>query len=410
MYQENDHISNLFRDNEHLLDEQPPRSAWAKLEEKLDQEKVRSTRRIYRYISTAAAIVAVVAMISAIALFRDGDTLMAERNAKEEAIALNEQTTEFNVTDNTSDWRQEYAPESIEKEQQAAEEEIPTETKPVIIKKEKIIVVDNTVIGSKPKADAATERKLKPASTVSVPASKPKLTTAKPAISEVNTEAEMTEETIAGADLAKERYYNFDDRIITNSSDGVIGNTEKKQVATARKHEENTKTNSNSYNGGDGQLAEIEVKKAKAEKPTIRTFSWLKGGWSNNTTLGLSYEKWEETDKKTLVAKGFLIQNGDTLYVEQMEIKEIRNRVYYIASFEQGKATTKFELVSYINGIAIFENPKSDFPSQIILQKDGNGYLISFENSDKAKKNQQLQYRNEVSRERASRRMTRSGY
>jgi hypothetical protein len=413
MYQENDHISNLFRDNEHLLDEQPSRNAWAKLEEKLDQEKVRSTRRIYRYISTAAAVIAVVAMLSAIALFRNGDELMAERKAEKDALALNEQSTEFSVNNNASDWRKEYAPDSIDKKKEAIaeqKEETSTKTEVIIVKKEKekIIIADNnTFAESKPKADVAIPKRMQPAPTVSPPAvAKPSVTTANP---EVYAEAEIAEETMAEATPTKDNYNNFDAKIITNSSDEVIRNTEKERVATARKYEESAKMNSNTNNNA-GQLAEAKAKKATAEKPTINTFSWLKGGWSNNTTLGLSYEKWEQTDKKTLAAKGFLIQNGDTLYVEQIEIKEIKNTIYYIASFERGKAPTKFELVSFINGIATFENPNSEFPSQIILQKEGNGYSISFENSDKIKENQQLKYRNEVSRERASRRMTRAGY
>ena len=407
MYQENDHISNLFRDNEHLLDERPSRNAWAKLEEKLDQEKVRSTRRIYRYISTAAAVVAVVAMISAIALFKNGDALMAERKAENQAIALNEQTTELSINDNASDWRKEYAPEAIEQEQEAIAEEFTT-TEPLINKKEKIIIAENKKMETaKPAADLVIPEKAQAAPRVAAPAPKTKVTTAKPVI----TEEEVMEESIADATPIKDDYNNFDPKVMTNSSDEMVKARAEKKIATARKYEESAKMNSNTYNGDYGRLAEKEnTKKEKAEKPTINTFSWLKGAWADNTTLGLSYEKWEQTDKKTLTAKGYLIQNGDTLFVEQMEIKEIRNSVYYIATFEQGKAPTKFELVSYINGVATFENPNSDFPSQIILQKDGNGYLITFENADDFEQNKQLQYRNNISKARASRRMSRSGY
>lgn len=412
MYQENDHISNLFRDNEHLLEERPSRNAWAKLEEKLDQEKVKSTRRIYRYISTAAAVVAVVAMISAIALFKNGDVLMAEKNARNEAIALNEQSTELSINDNASDWRKEYAPETMVQEKKEkemiAEEEMFTTTEPLINKKEKIIVTDNKKIeASKPEADVVIPERIQAAPKVAAPASKTKTTTAKPTI----TETEVMEETIADAVPIRDNYNNFDTKVMTNSSDEIVRARAEEKIATTRKYEESGKMNSNMPNDDYGRLVEKEqTKKVKAEKPTINTFLWLKGAWADNTNLGLSYEKWEQTDKKTLTAKGFLIQNGDTLFVEQMEIKEIKNQVFYIATFEQGKAPTKFELVSYINGVATFENPNSDFPSQIILQKDGNSYLITFENADDFEQNKQLQYRNNISRARASRRMTRSGY
>ena len=69
MYNEEDYISKIFREKEHLMEEKPSRNAWHKLEEKLDKEKVRRSRQIYQYISVAAAVIAVVAMISAISLF-----------------------------------------------------------------------------------------------------------------------------------------------------------------------------------------------------------------------------------------------------------------------------------------------------------------------------------------------------
>ena len=91
-----------------------------------------------------------------------------------------------------------------------------------------------------------------------------------------------------------------------------------------------------------------------------------------------------------------------------MEIKQIRNKIYYIANFGEGKSPMKFELISYINGISTFENSKPGFPSQIILQQKGNSYIITFENSDDTKQTQQFQYRNNVSKKRASRKMSRA--
>lgn len=401
MYQKNDHISNLFRENEHLLEERPSRNAWAKLEEKLDQEKAYRTRRIYRYISTAAAVIAVVAMISAIALFKNGDALMAEKEAENQAIALNKQSTELSINDNASDWRKEYAPESIEAEQEIAE----VEEKEQIAVKPEIIQKEKAIKKNKPAVEVVTPESVQ--IVPNAPAPKPKTSAAKPAITAAEVIETESEEVVADATLMNE----IDEKIMMNSSDEVAVTNTPDRIATARKYEETAKMNSNTYNGDYAQIEkEAKTKKQKNQTPTINTFAWLKGTWSDNTTLGLSYEKWEQIDKKTLAARGFLIQNGDTLYVEQMEIKEIRNRVYYIASFEQGKAPTKFELVSYINGVATFENPNSDFPSQIILQKDGNGYLITFENADDFEQNKQLQYRNNISRARASRRMTRSGF
>ena len=416
MYPENDHISNLFRENEHLLDEQPSRNAWAKLEDKLDRQKNHSTRKIYRYISTAAAVVAVVAMLSAIALFREGDELMAEKQAKNEALALNEQKQEFSINNNSSDWRKEYAPETVEKDTDleiAEEAEVVAETADVIrkplalneaVSRERISnITDKKLLEKKQiNVDKQANKKMKSAvNQPSNPSNKPVITS--------NSKPEITEEEIEEEILVKEvtasGYRLSKDKIITNLSD-EIKMENNIPTAKSRRSKESYKYNSNKVDS-EG-LAEAKQKVDKAEKPTINTFTWLKGTWSDNTPMGLSYEKWAQTDKKTLAANGFLIQNGDTLYIEQMEIKQIRNKIYYITNFGEGKSPMTFELISYINGISTFENSKPGFPSQIILQQKGNSYIITFENSDDTKQTQQFQYRNNVSKKRASRKMSRA--
>ena len=136
-----------------------------------------------------------------------------------------------------------------------------------------------------------------------------------------------------------------------------------------------------------------------------RCTALLNLAWSNTTTNGLSYEQWSKTGKNTLEAKGYLIQNGDTTFIESMEIKQIRNKVYYVSNFGTDNTATKFELTNYKNDIATFENKKSKSPTKVIITKNGNNsFTITFQEAITPK----LKYRNNIENARASRRMSRA--
>ena len=59
-------IFDLFRDNQHKLNERPSQEAWGRLESRLDQHKDRNRTSLYRILSMAAAVVGLVAFVSVI--------------------------------------------------------------------------------------------------------------------------------------------------------------------------------------------------------------------------------------------------------------------------------------------------------------------------------------------------------
>ena len=408
MYNEEDYISNLFKDNEHLLEEKPSRRAWAKLEDKLDHDKVRSSRRIYRYISTAAAVIAIVAMISAIALFKNGNSLVADQT-----VAMNEQQQgELSVTKDASDWRQQYAPESLEEEQEesVAEEmeiaEIEEEAIPEIV--ENSIIADNSLY-KKPKEER-NQPSIQPGAVPVTPKAKkaspePTVNTSKPNPPKIRTEPTSAGEIIAEAEKTEEYTIPVS---ASNMSDDVAyeeirkrvereAKADKAKARTSKKQLESAKSKANQNTPNYAQ--------AKDKKTSITDFQWLTGAWSNTTTNGLSYEQWSKTGKNTLEAKGYLIQNGDTTFIESMEIKQIRNKVYYVSNFGTDNTATKFELTNYKNDIATFENKKSKSPTKVIITKNGNNsFTITFQEAITPK----LKYRNNIENARASRRMSRA--
>lgn len=410
MYNEEDYISNLFKDNEHLLEEKPSRRAWAKLEDKLDQDKARSSRRIYRYISTAAAVIAIVAMIAAVALFKNGNGLVADN----QPVAMNEQQQgELSMTKEGSDWRKEYAPESLEEDEELVTESVENaesmEAEGTQIGEERI-VADNFSYKKeeqrvKPSVQPNLEPTAKPKMKKTSPATKPTVIT-KPQQIPVTTDAAVSDSPpIAEAEIVEEYVVP---NAASNMSDDVAyeeirkraereAKMDKAKARASKKEYETAKSKANQNFSDDA--------KVKDKKTSITDFQWLTGAWSNTTTDGLSYEKWTKTGENTLEAKGYLIQNGDTTFIESMQIKEIRNKVYYVSNFGTDKSSTKFELTSYNNGVAVFENKKSKSPTKVIITENGNnGFTITFQEAITPK----LQYRNNIENARASRRMSRA--
>lgn len=64
-------LFNLFRDNQHKLDQKPSNQAWRRLESRLDAHQNRTRISFVSHLSMAAAIAALLALIFAISIFLD---------------------------------------------------------------------------------------------------------------------------------------------------------------------------------------------------------------------------------------------------------------------------------------------------------------------------------------------------
>ena len=255
MNNQEDFISDLFKRNEQLFDEKPSRRAWMKLEKKLDQQKSLRTRWIYRSISTAAAVMAIVAMISAIAIFKNGNGLIADN----QKIPIKKQDNhKLAIDGEVSEWRKEYAPETI---------------------------VDKTT-----------------------------------------------------------------------------------------------------------------------EAASMTDFQWLVGSWSNHTESGKSSEIWSMSSNNILEGRGVLLVNNNTVFAENMQIKQINDKIYFVSNFGTDETPLQFELISFLDGVATFENKASDSPQAVIISSaEKDSFTITFQEAA----NQKLQFRNKVVNAKAFRKMTR---
>ena len=85
-----------------------------------------------------------------------------------------------------------------------------------------------------------------------------------------------------------------------------------------------------------------------------------------------------------------------------MQIKQIRNKVFYISNFGTDNTNTMFELIDYQAGVATFENNKSNSPTKIVITENADGsFTISFFE----KVTEKLKQRNNIENARAFRTM-----
>lgn len=96
-------ISDLIRDNQHKLNERPNPRAWRKLESKLDNQHTKKQFFLYRQLAMAAAVVAMVAVISLLAIMTNQNSEMfanAEKKSTEGFIAQDLETIYTDANEN----------------------------------------------------------------------------------------------------------------------------------------------------------------------------------------------------------------------------------------------------------------------------------------------------------------------
>lgn len=116
------------------------------------------------------------------------------------------------------------------------------------------------------------------------------------------------------------------------------------------------------------------VVSAEDRQPTINDFSWLTGCWENNTGKRQRDENWSKPKGGTMFGTGRAVVDGKTTEYEFMRIHQEADGLYFTAQ-PLGQPQATFKLVSLRNNIAIFENPKHDFPQRVIYALNADGSL-----------------------------------
>ncbi|MFT4524978.1 MAG: hypothetical protein ACI85F_001130 [Bacteroidia bacterium] len=102
------------------------------------------------------------------------------------------------------------------------------------------------------------------------------------------------------------------------------------------------------------------LKNVKLEK-----FSWLTGQWEGILGDGVFTEKWKIIDENKIIGIGCYVENGDTIFKEELSLIKIGSDCGYISTSD-GNAPTLFTLTESYNNTWIFENSEHDFPNRIV--------------------------------------------
>ena len=124
--------------------------------------------------------------------------------------------------------------------------------------------------------------------------------------------------------------------------------------------------------------------------------SFLEGNWTLTDSLGVMEMQWKEADDSTYTGTCLFIdgEKKDTLHREQMEVQQRKNYLIYTTTVqgEKGETPIAFQMTQDADSLAVFENPKNDYPSKIEFRLQKDGKIKQIESGNVAKKPKIQQY------------------
>ncbi len=374
-------IFDLFKANQHKLNESPSRQAWERLESRLDQHKDRNRVSIYRILSMAAAVIVLVAFVSVISFVF---TPKAENAMAVETVSESFTTEELKVlTVSTESINQLAAYQRKYNNHPASPIQEGKANKKLIARlnvhrdeglKTMIAAhqINNTqsFAASAPTTDSQKE----------IPQPSKALGTAAKNIEELNEESvdlavsDSIHPDAAGNTAENVLTYELEDAA---DEDMAVAKEEYEAKDKASLSMRKTKIQAES------SIQKLERSAAVSELSSpapasgadnstfsdIAQFQWLTGKWEGNINNQRSVEQWRLIDNQTIEGRGSLIINGKTTFNEDMKIQQIENVIYFVADLNGSGNPIYYKLVSNDGFQAVFENENIDFPNQVVLQR-----------------------------------------
>lgn len=109
-------------------------------------------------------------------------------------------------------------------------------------------------------------------------------------------------------------------------------------------------------------------------KATIDQAGWIAGCWSRQAGDRSTEEHWMKPGGGTMFGVSRTIAKGRTSEYEYLRIVEQNGTLAYIA-LPSGQKEATFTLAAIKPGEIVFENPRHDFPTRIIYQRQPDGSL-----------------------------------
>ena len=316
-------IFDLFKENDGRFDSAPSDQAWSKLEDKLDRHKPAhepKTVHLYRRALVAASVMALIGVASWL-LFQ---TSLSSSNA-ELAAASGFQISDIEIANqhpNKSKWqavneyRARFASHKIH-----IPSSNPSKSEIAFIKNPNRFQRINQNPSLEPRA-----KKVKP--------------------------------------IKKKRLQHL------QKLPATIAQSEPKEIVTHSQRLPSKKTtvaNMKVAKDQETSYTEVDGVGVKHENNTLSDFRWLLGDWEQQSRQSRNIEKWVMDSSHVITGEAYLMQNDDTLFTEEMEIKQVGKDIYFFQSIESPTYKVPFKLVAQTDTQWVFENQNITHPTQIIL-------------------------------------------
>lgn len=347
-------ISDLIRDNQHKLNERPNPRAWRKLESRLDNQHTKKQFFLYRQVAMAAAVVAMVAVISLLAILTNQNSEMfanAEKKA-DTAESFIAQDLETIYTDANENAHRVMEFQRKLKDRYANPISEGTKTKRLLASNNKITTSDLTSSDESETLIAMNKTEQnRNYSNIEIPE---KSTSYSYSTNNVNIEAPAT---MDGATITLNETEEKEE--ITEANTGVfeedaanISTTYSEPSVTADMPAPMMEDAPASAILKEKKDSRISAKKSKAPI-NIQQFNWLLGEWNEDGKK----DEWKQLNQ-------FAIASGD------FEIKQNGNEIYFITIID------RFQLTSKDVNSFVFKNSYED---QVIFNKiDEESFSITF--------------------------------
>lgn len=123
----------------------------------------------------------------------------------------------------------------------------------------------------------------------------------------------------------------------------------------------------------------IVLTACQGNNKTLNDFEMLTGSWVATDPAGKFVESWTVVNDTLMSGKSFMIQHGDTVFTEKLQLSLQNDSIYYSPTVdgENDGQAIRFKLISNSNKTWRFENKQHDFPQEIIYQFKGKDSLIA---------------------------------
>ena len=159
---------------------------------------------------------------------------------------------------------------------------------------------------------------------------------------------------------------------------------------------------------------------APAKKPALdanknipspnNVLSQLEGKWLGINNGLTNIEEWKQVDEYNWSGKGYTVANGDTTFTEIMRIGTEGGQTYFIGKFDPFGGTVRIPFSRYDDNRLIFETDSVQvFPNMVTMEINNGQLTTTIQNNDtispSLSQNQYLSNRNMVKQNKATRKL-----